>query len=423
MYKKAKFKIVISILSMLCAVLVGTLGMVYLSSYLSATSRNRQVLEMRSEEIIKKLDSDDNGNSEPSHEQSLHENKHNNEEYEHDNKNLLKSIEIGTFYAVKLSKDGNESVIVNDAEQIYSDDELISIAKNIYYNNAHADDLLYTINDYNGDIIICLMDNSVFTEGFTRLLTYTLIFGVIAIIIITFLSIYIANRIVRPMEDNYRKQKQFNSDAGHELKTPIAAMAANIELLQREIGKNNWLENIAYENNRMHDLVSELLELSNNENRIIHRSNTDLSRLVNRVVIPLEATAFENNILIDTYIPDGIYAFIDEKSVTQLVSVLVDNAISHTESTPDTIKHITVSLAKETGGPVLSVSNPGPEIPESEREKIFERFYRSDDSHEFKGHYGLGLSIAKAVADANNAKIIVLCNDGLVTFKVRFSEK
>lgn len=133
---------------------------------------------------------------------------------------------------------------------------------------------------------------------------------------------------------------------------------------------------------------------------------------------------------ISVYSPYNMYADA-EKAVTSVKDYLTDTdnklsffkKISHTESTPETIKHITVSLSKENGGPVLSVSNPGPEIPESEREKIFEHFYRSDDSHEFKGHYGLGLSIAKAVADANNAKIIVLCNDGLVTFKVRFSEK
>ena len=200
-------------------------------------------------------------------------------------------------------------------------------------------------------------------------------------------------------------------------------MAANIELLQREIGANKWLENIAYENERMRNLVTELLELSRNEHKTIKRNPTDLSLLISGVILSMEATAFEKNILINSNIPEGVTASIDEKSIEQLVTILVDNAISHTGYPEGKSERISVTLSEAKGTPMLSVSNPGEEIPETEREKLFERFYRTDSSHEFTGHYGLGLAIAKAISDANDAKISVTCQNNLVTFVVTFPAK
>ena len=245
----------------------------------------------------------------------------------------------------------------------------------------------------------------------------------IALAAIAFISLRIAERIVSPMEETYKKQKQFTADAGHELKTPIAAVAANIELLRRETGENQWLENIAYENERMRDLVTELLELAQSENKTVVRQPADLSRLVNGAILPLEAAAFEHDVLFEADIADNVTANVDEKSVAQLVAILLDNAVSHTGRGDGEQGTVSVKLSEAKGAAVLSVTNPGEEIPESEREKLFERFYRGDSSREFSGHYGLGLAIAKAIADANAAKIAVDCKNGLVTFSVTFPTK
>ena len=246
------------------------------------------------------------------------------------------------------------------------------------------------------------------------------LFGVVAIIVIAFISVYIANRIVSPMEETYIKQKQFTADAGHELKTPIAAVSANAEMLRREIGENKWLNNIEFENERMKALVTELLELARNENKTADKKPTDLSRLVEGTILPLEATAFEKGVIIENNIEEGIVASIDEKSIGQLVTILVDNAISHTAPNGEMPAVVNVKLSSIKGNTVLSVSNPGEEIPKDQRDKIFERFYRTDSSHEFSGHYGLGLAIAKSIADLNGAKISVSCFDGLVCFNVNF---
>ena len=432
MFKKAKKRIVISILAILCAVLVGTLGLIYLTSYLSVTAQNYKVLEQHAEILSAQgkpeLDGGSGGEMQPGQGPFEQENNNNGEsqpdQRQKDRNRMDRNLEIGTFYTVKLLEDGTAIVVENGADGVYSDEDLTQLAELVKTGTkGKTKELLYVVTHTDGEAVVCFMDNTVFTDSFSRLFLFTLLFGVIAIIIIAFISVHIANRIVSPMEETYKKQKQFTADAGHELKTPIAAVAANIELLRREIGENKWLENISYENERMRELVTELLELARNENQTMEKQITDLSRIVNGAILPLEAAAFEKNILIVTDIEGGILANIEEKSISQLVTILVDNAISHTTTEEGENNSISVKLSSEKGTAVLRVSNPGEEIPESEREKLFERFYRTDSSHEFTGHYGLGLAIAKAIADANGAKISVSCPNDLVMFTVTFPLK
>ena len=416
MFKKAKRRIVITILAILCAVLVGTLSMIYLSSYMSVTSQNYKILEQHAEMMANR---DGSGPKED----FLNENGMPSGDMRGQGK-IKRGMEVGTFYAVKQTGNGSWAVIENGADGVYTEDELIALAESIgQKEKGNTGELIYIVRTSGGEKVITFMDNTTFSESFRRLFLFTLLFGVIAIAPITLISVRIADRIVAPMEETYEKQKQFTADAGHELKTPIAAVAANIELLSREIGENKWLDNIAYENERMRELVTELLELARNENRTAERQMTDLSRLVNGAILPFEASAFEKNILIESDIAEGITANIDEKGIGQLVTILVDNAVSHTEVKEGEIGKVLVDLSEKKGLPVLTVSNFGEEISESEREKLFERFYRTDSSHEYTGHYGLGLAIAKAISDANESKISVDCRDGLVTFTVEFPVK
>ena len=121
------------------------------------------------------------------------------------------------------------------------------------------------------------MDNRIINESMNTLLRYTIIFGSITITVMFFLAVYLAKRIVKPLEESYQKQKQFISDAGHELKTPIAVVNANAEMLQRDIGENQWLANIQYENERMRLLVGQLLELARTENVQPQTARLDLT--------------------------------------------------------------------------------------------------------------------------------------------------
>lgn len=419
MFKKAKKKIVISILSILVAVLVGTLVLIYISSYISATNQNYKVLENHVEKMSSiSQDGPFNKNNMPFQNELNGQNGN-----KHRPDSLERNLEVGTFYQVKLGQDGSAFVMENGAEGLYTDDELISIAQSIGDSRGRSGELLYIVTTDNGDSIVWFMDNTVVAESFSRLFLFTLIFGLIAIVAIAFISVNIANRIVAPMEESYQKQKEFTADAGHELKTPIAAVAANVELLQREIGENKWLDSIAYENERMRQLITQLLELARNENQVMERSLCDLSYLVNSAILPLEATAFESNIILESDIEDNLSANVNEHSISQLVTILVDNAISHTVSESDQTSIVNISLSQARGKAILRVTNPGEEIAKAERDRLFERFYRSDSSHEFTGHYGLGLAIAKAIVDTNDGSIRVECQDNKVSFIVELPLK
>lgn len=422
MFKKAKRKIVITILAILTAVLAGTLTLVFVSSYYSTIGQNYEVLETHLVMLADESNPNRNqikGPKDPGHKEDRPVPFGPNMTGE---KKIQRHLKLNTFYTVKIAADGRAEVLENGADALFSNEELIEYARKFASKTrGRTSEFLYIVGEKDGDMLVCFMDNIVLTDSFMRVLLYTLLFGAIALAIITFISIRIAGRIVAPMEESYLKQKQFTADASHELKTPIAAMAANIDILKREIGENKWLDNISYENERMRELVTELLELARNENRTVQKTSTDISYLVNGTVVSMEAAAFEKNILIESEIEDGITANVDEKGISQLVTILVDNAISHTTSVKGDLNRIFVKLYETKGKIVFSVSNPGEEIPINERKKLFERFYRTDSSHEFSGHYGLGLAIAKSIADANDAKITVECKDGFVVFKVFFA--
>ena len=198
MFKKAKRKIVLSILAILCAVLVGTLGMIYLASFLSVTLNNFEILEKRTEMLTNNTPIEQKGimgDKKPDDFGIMGEDMHGPDKME-------RNLQIGTFYAVKFSSSGETVVIENGADGLYSDDDLISIAESVREKEkGRTGELLYIVTNNGGETVVSFMDNTVFTDSFSMLFWFTVLFGIIAIIVITFISVYIANRIVSPMEE------------------------------------------------------------------------------------------------------------------------------------------------------------------------------------------------------------------------------
>ena len=205
------------------------------------------------------------------------------------------------------------------------------------------------------------------------------------------------------------------SDAGHELKTPVAAVNANVELLSREIGDNQWIANIQYENERMSALITQLLDLARTENVVPQMSHIDLTNLVFGEILPLESVAYENGLVLNSNLQEDIRIVGNATQLKQLTSILVDNAIRHGESgTP-----VDVFLKRDLHNAILSVTNSGTEIPAEQRAHLFERFYRVDSARTGEDkHYGLGLAIAKAIVEAHGGRIDVRCYSGKVEFTV-----
>lgn len=325
-----------------------------------------------------------------------------------------------TFYSVALSTDGTDVLEVSNSQtEMYADDELAEIAREIA-NSGSRDgmkrNLIYQMADKGGYLLVAFMDNTVMQESMTTLFRYTLMFGGVVILALFFLAVYLARRIVRPLEESYEKQKQFISDAGHELKTPVSVVNANAELLSREIGDNQWLDNIRYENDRMGLLVGQLLELARTEQVAPRKEHLDFSRLVGGEALPFESVAYEKGMPLRCEIKEGLYVRGNDAQLKQLVAILLDNALRHGEKG----KEIALILRAERGSAVLSVVNAGDEIPPEQRKQLFERFYRMDAARNGDGqHYGIGLSIAKAIAEGHGGRIRVQCSDGKIEFAVR----
>ncbi|MFQ9450373.1 MAG: sensor histidine kinase [Coprococcus sp.] len=189
---------------------------------------------------------------------------------------------LSSFYSVVISQDGS-MLVAENRNEIYSNEELLELASEVNEKTGTIGtigSLMYYKADKGGYTLITFLDNSLNQKSMSALLKYTLYGGILAIVVFFFLSVYLARMIIRPLEENHIKQKQFISDAGHELKTPISVVSANAELLEREIGENQWLSNIQYENERMGALVTQLLDLARMENVTPQMEIVDFSHLV-----------------------------------------------------------------------------------------------------------------------------------------------
>ena len=183
-------------------------------------------------------------------------------------------------------------------------------------------------------------------------------------------------------------------------------------MLFREIGENEWLANIRYENERMGGLVKQLLDLSRAESAETPMEPVDFSRLVTGETLAFESLAFDQGKMLQTDIAGGIVLNGNRTQLAQLVSILLDNAVRHSTGT-----EIRLSLKRRSRTAVLTVANEGEAIPKEKLDHLFDRFYQADEARNQDGqHYGLGLSIARAVAEKHGGHIEASCQNGEIRF-------
>ncbi len=218
----------------------------------------------------------------------------------------------------------------------------------------------------------------------------------------------------RPIQEAFYAQKQFIADASHELKTPIAVIGANIDVLEQDsqFSRNKWLGYIKTENARMGTLVKDMLYLAKDDAGKLEydRIPFDFCDAIARSVLPFESVAFEDGKKLQMNLPKQIiYVVGDEEKIRQVVIILVDNALKNSENGA----LIRVSIAQEGAKCYLKVYNTGMGISPLDQKKIFNRFYRADSSRaRTTGGYGLGLSIAQSIVFAHHGKISVESEEG-----------
>ena len=422
MFNKTKRKIVFTVVFSLLALMIVTLATVYLSNRAALDRENRGMLKTFAERFSLENEAQEDalppGDAEPGTEET---NPPPPPPRDRPGKNEP-AFRLSTFYAVAVSESG-EILAVNTGERdLQSEDSLIEIATSILNKgkkSGKTGGLTYLVEERDGYTLVAMIDGTINDKNQTLLFRQMLLIGTAATAILLLISIFLARRIVRPLEENDEKQKRFVSDAGHELKTPIAVVSANCELLKRQIGENEWLSNVEYENGRMADLVKQLLFLSRAERRDVPKETLDLSELTTGEALPFESLAFERGKKIESQIEPGVFAEGNANQLRQLVSILLDNALSHGIG-----DRIELSLWRERHAAILTVANDAEEIGAEQLARLFDRFYRADEARSPSApHYGLGLSIAQAIVLAHGGAISAAYKNGKAIFTVQLPAK
>lgn len=227
--------------------------------------------------------------------------------------------------------------------------------------------------------------------------------------LICVLIVLFSKRAVKPAIESNKKQKQFITDASHELKTPITVISTSLGVLEMEVGKQKWIDKAKGQTEKLTELVNSLVTLSKmDEETPLNIQQFNISDATRETVESFSDFAQQNGHELEIDIAPDLQYSGDEYSVRQLCSILIDNAIKYaSEGTP-----VKFTLEKEKKGVEITVENECDGIDESDLDKLFDRFYRTDKSRNSQtGGFGIGLSIARSICEAHKGEIKATCDN------------
>ena len=242
-----------------------------------------------------------------------------------------------------------------------------------------------------------------------------------AMLIFLGVSILLSRWVIKPVAVAWDQQRQFVADASHELKTPLAVIMANAELLQTEDtseeDRKTFSHNILATTYQMRTLVENMLEMARVDNGTVkmHFGIVDFSQMVTDAALSFQLLYAEKGMGLHWDAPEGICIHGSEQHLYQVLDVLLDNALKY--SAPQ--GNVRVELTQSGRSCLLSVASPGEPISKEDLKNIFKRFYRADKARAMNGSYGLGLSIAESVVEAHKGKIWAESEEGVNTFFVQ----
>ena len=272
---------------------------------------------------------------------------------------------------------------------------------------------------------IALIRSDVFSAGILPLMLLSVGIFLAAAALFGVFFYRLSSRLTLPVENAMREEKEFIANAGHELKTPVAVIKANADVLEKETGRSKWLDYIHSETDRMTDLITQMLQLSrldweiNSPLRPEQAPVTDLYPPVMESALPFESAAYESGCTLEINASENTRACVSPQDAGQMTAILLDNAVRHAGRGGS----IRLDLRKVKGGAELSVSNTGQPIPQEELPRLFERFHRSDPSRKYdSGTFGLGLSILRSLAEKNRGSVVCTSDEKETRFTVRLPD-
>lgn len=344
------------------------------------------------------------------------------------------------YFSVLLSEDG--TVIRTDTDRISAvskstANEYAARALRTRKTSGFIGDYRFLLGekDEMGNRLVIFRDCGASLANFRNFRNISIFVSLLCLLLVGVMVFFASGRIVRPVAESYEKQKRFITDAGHEIKTPLAIISADVEVLEMELAdtrataipstessggstdedasesgsdgtcENEWLSDIKVQTKRLSELTQDLILLSKMEesSTVLDMKDLDLSEIARAQAGSFEAVAIASDKTITTKIDDGIHIQGDKKSIDSLLSIVLDNAVKYCPEKGA----IDVLVTKSKKGAQIEITNDTSEtISPEDCKNMFARFYRTDASRNSgTGGHGIGLSIAKAIVDKHKGRI------------------
>ena len=273
------------------------------------------------------------------------------------------------------------------------------------YDTGRTGNYMYRVTvQEDGCVTYAFLDISQETEAILRILLVTVAVGLGTWFLVLLLVIFLSRRAIAPIAQNIEKQRQFITDAGHELKTPLAVIISNVDVQELHGGKTKWLENIRSQALRLSDLTKQMLTLSKMDESgasTFVSTTFDASQVMQDTVRVFRESASLRGMQISTQIDPDIQITFSKEQYQQMLELLLDNAVKYGKEGGE----IFVSMHADRRMVRMKFSNPCEQLPDIEPDRLFDRFYRADTSRSRQtGGSGIGLAVVRAIAEHSGGK-------------------
>ena len=318
------------------------------------------------------------------------------------------------FYTVLLNPEGQ--VIYADTAQVaaITREEAETTAQALYASGRDAGRTgiyRFAVIEYDGgDTQYVFLDCGRSIMAARAFLVNSMIVTAAGLLVLFFIARALSGRAVRPIVEGYEKQKSFITNAGHELKTPLAVIESSTEVVELEHGESQWTRAIHTQTKRLAALTEELVALARMDEGAARLTleELDLSALAAETLEPYAMMAEQRGLPFETRLRPGLRVRADRAAAEKIITIMADNAVKYTTDGGA----IRFTLSREAGRAVLRSENPAEGLSQGRQERFFDRFYRADDSRGGAPGYGLGLPLARSLAESMGGRMYAESPDG-----------
>lgn len=322
-------------------------------------------------------------------------------------KNAYDTVLSSNYFVVRYDPNGNITEIDVSRTSTVSEDDARERAALAYVRGRESGRdgrFRYLLQTSPAGSAVIFLDTSGERFSYLRVLLLSVGVGAVCWGLMLALVMFLSRRAIRPMEENIQRQKQFVTNAGHEIKTPLAIIQSNAEALELYQGESKWSRNIKEQTQRLDGLMKNLLTLARMDEGagVIRPEEVPLSQMVEERAADFLQPMEDRSITLKQEIQPDLTIRADRAQMEQLLSTLLDNSVKYT----DEGGAVWVRLNREGRHLRLSVENTCPALPDVPPEKLFDRFYRGNFARTQKsGGYGIGLAVARSLAQANGGSL------------------